>query len=409
MRCFAAGAYGTLSEHPSLPVLTRAISPLETTTAMILPYPRTRARRPLYRTALTPAAAAAAVLYLGGCSAPLDDEPDGPPRFNGTLGSTDANNPLVPSPTGNAPASNTAPNTPGPGGEQNPANNAPVNNTSSNINPSGGGGGATITGNASGGTGTGMNTGAAGMDTGAAGMDGTAQPPPVEQPPPVTPPPPPPPPPPPVFETECPAGAFFCTGFENGFPPGTANIAGGSAIPNPFVLDTNEVNSGSQSFHLPAGPNQAFLYRVLAIPAPGQQFWVRMFFRTDVAFGSSNSHEAIFGPSTGSLAQDNNNETRIELSEQFGYMLLHVRDGLREPAVRTRLAANEWHCLEARYDGDAGEVEIFANGQAFIDDQAALMQHDFQTFRLGYMKFNNTSRAVWFDDVVLAPDRIGCD
>jgi hypothetical protein len=135
-----------------------------------------------------------------------------------------------------------------------------------------------------------------------------------------------------------------------------------------------------------------------------------MFIRTDVAFGSSNSHEALFAPSTGDLTQDNNNEgTRIELSEQFGYMLLNVSDTTPEPAVRTQLAANEWHCVEARYDGDAGEVEIFANGEQFINDAAPLFQRDFQSFRLGYMQFNGTVRSVWYDDVILSPNRVGCN
>lgn len=386
------------------------------------------------RLALRPASSASSILVtliaLAGCSASIDDEgPDGPPVFGdvtgGGMAGSSASSPLLPNtssgvdPTGTNGGVET-PGMPAPGngsgsGEQNPASGAPIGSnqgaSGANGSPAGAGGTAmTADGNA----GAGGMSGAPSQEEVPPGETEPVDPP--EQPPPppppvVTPPPPPPPlpPPPPVFETECPADAFFCTGFENGFPPGTANILGGSPISNAFVLDTVERNSGAQSFHLPAGPNQAFLYRVLAIPVATQQFWVRMFFRSDVAFGSSNSHESIFAPSTGNLTQDNNNETRIELSEQFGYMLLNIRDSLREPLVRTRLAANEWHCIEARYDGDAGEVEIFANGDPLIDDQAGLLQLDFQTFRLGYMKFNNTTRAVWFDDVVLATNRIGCN
>lgn len=374
---------------------------------------------------------------LTGCSASLEDEgPDGPPVFGSTPGSaapgdndTATSNPLMPgaangmSPAGSNDNPNTTEGVPAGSGtgssEQSPGSGAPIDDSSgqggsgNESSPTGAGG--TLTGDANG-SDEGVNAGAGGVGGLPSEEDpGLEDPDPVDPPvtppstPPVVTPPPPPPPPPPVFESDCPSDAFFCTGFENGFPQGTANILGGSPIANAFVLDTTQRNSGAQSFHLPAGPNQAFLYRVLAIPLTRQQFWVRLFFRTDVAFGSSNSHESIFAPSTGSLAQDNNNETRIELSEQFGYMLLNVKDALRDPLVRTRLAANEWHCIEARYDGDGGEVEIFANGAPFIDDQAPLLQLDFQTFRLGYMKFNNTTRAVWFDDVVLATNRIGCD
>jgi hypothetical protein len=244
-----------------------------------------------------------------------------------------------------------------------------------------------------------------------------AQQPPVDQQPPAQQPPvdqqPPAQQPPPAAagpDIACPADAFFCSGFESGFPAGTANIVGGGQVPDAFALDTSQSNSGAQALLLPPQPNSRFIYRVLAVPVPTQQFWARMFIRTDVAFGSSNSHESLFAPSTGDLTQDNNNEgTRIELSEQFGYMLLNVSDTTPEPAVRRQLAANEWHCVEARYDGDAGEVEIFANGEQFINDSAALFQRDFQTFRLGYMQFNGTVRSVWYDDVILSPNRVGCN
>jgi hypothetical protein len=259
------------------------------------------------------------------------------------------------------------------------------------------------------------------MDVGGTAGAAPVEPPPTGQQPPVVTPPPvdnqppvtPVEPPPPVAtgpDIPCPADAFFCSGFENGFPAATRNIIGGGDVPNAFALDTAERNSGAQALLLPAQPTIRFVYRVLAVPVTAQQFWARMFFRTDVAFGSSVVHESIFGASAGDLTQDNNQEgRRIELSEQFEYMLLNVSDTTPEPAVRRQLAANEWHCIEARYDGDAGQVEIFADGEQFINDEGPLFQADFQTFRLGYMQFNGTPRNVWYDDVILSANRVGCN
>jgi len=321
-----------------------------------------------------------------------------PPAANAASGGTQTNG----QPVGAAPQASNEGNPPVQPGPISPPAQVPASSQGS--------GGSSMVAPGAGGAGT-MPSGTEPDDSPDPGPD--LEPDPAPVPPPVVPPPvvPPPvvPPPAPVFETACPAGAFFCTGFENGFPAGTANVLGGSEIPNPFALDTTEKNGGAQSYFLPAGPNQSFLYRVLSIPVATQQFWVRMFFRTDVAFGSSTVHESLFGPSTGALTQNNNNETRIELSEQFGYMLINVKDATSEPLVRRQLTANAWHCIEARYDGDAGEVEIFADEVQFINEQSPRFQLDFQTFRLGYMKFNGTTRAVRFDDVVLAPDRIGCD
>jgi hypothetical protein len=219
----------------------------------------------------------------------------------------------------------------------------------------------------------------------------------------------PPPATPPVIDTECPANAFFCSGFEGaGFPAGTNNVVGGAPIPNAFVLDDTEANSGQQSLLIT--PIEGFAYRVMAIPAPGQQFWVRLFVQVDVEFGRAN-HAGIFGASDSGLQQDHNGEVLIELSEQFGYMLTNIDDDTSlRPAVEMRLAANQWHCMEARYDGDAGQIEIFVEGQRIINETRANARMTFRTFRIGNMQYTSTGgRSVWYDDVVLAPERVGCD
>lgn len=65
--------------------------------------------------------------------------------------------------------------------------------------------------------------------------------------------------------------------------------------------------------------------------------------------------------------------------------------------------------METRFDGAAGDVEVFANGQAIVRDVGqAKYRFMVQTFRIGYIRFN-TAREVRFDDVVLSPNRVGCD
>jgi hypothetical protein len=341
-------------------------------------------------------------LLASGCSAGLDaEEADGPPDFrgnpSGTGGSSQgaapiapANVPTSPAATGVVPAAN--------GTEQNPANGAPLSpNTNVNAGNANAAAGAGGVGNVSAAGGApGSATGNAGSPPVPPSAAGGA--PPVT---PVT---------PAAPDIPCPAGAFFCSGFEGAdFPAGTRNIIGGSTFADAFALDTAEVHSGQQSFFLPK-TSQAFSYRVMAIPVPVQAFYARIFVRFDSLFGDVD-HDGLFAISSGDLQVDNNNETRIEFAEQEGTIVLNrSTDVIGFPLVRpTTLPPNVWHCIETRFDGAAGDIEVSANGQSIIRE-VGLDKYRFtvQTFRIGTLQFH-APRAVWFDDVVLSPNPIGCN
>jgi hypothetical protein len=107
------------------------------------------------------------------------------------------------------------------------------------------------------------------------------------------------------------------------------------------------------------------------------------------------------------LTADVNGEALVELSEQFNEILLNTDDALFNPPTNNTLPANTWLCMEAHYNGGSGDVEIFADGAPLID-AAGYRAVTFQTFRIGYMRYND-DRTVRYDDVVVAPNRVGCD
>jgi hypothetical protein len=372
---------------------------------------------PLYRALMSPRTALvtlAGALAIGGCSAGPEDEADGLPDFSGSIPGMTGNQTANPANPGPSPASNGSPsgtqntqNTSAPSaGEQNPASGAPI---APSTNANGSGGSANVGSANTGAGGSSMvpnppsdgSMGAAGSSMGVGGSAGTVPvtpPPGAEQPPPVT----------PVIDTECPDGAFFCSGFEQATLP-EKTVFGGGQFPDAFLLDTTQFHSGRQSFFLPL-TNQAFSYRVMAIPVPVQAFWARVFVRFDTLFGDGG-HDALFAVSDSDSSVDNNNETRIEFAEQEGTIVLNrSTDQITFPIVRpTTLTANTWHCVEARYDGGAGDLEIFADGQAIISRLGnPQFQFRVQTFRIGTLQFHEP-RNVWFDDVVLDTERVGCN
>jgi hypothetical protein len=203
----------------------------------------------------------------------------------------------------------------------------------------------------------------------------------------------------------CPQGATFCSGFEDAaLPAGTKFHAVGPSAMNAYGFDTAQPFAGKQSLSIPMYSG-GFYYRALAVPVPGQNFWVRLYVRVSREFGD-DGHDSLFGPSTGNLDADVNNEALVEFSEQFGEVLLNTDDQLFNPEGASKLAADMWHCIEAHYDGASGDVQIFADGKEVIR-ATGYAKHSFQSFRLGYMQYHD-ARSVWYDDVVVAPARVNC-
>jgi hypothetical protein len=205
----------------------------------------------------------------------------------------------------------------------------------------------------------------------------------------------------------CPAGASFCSGFESGvLPAGTEpHAVGPSGVDGAFTFESAGAFAGQFSLVVPATNSGGFFYRALAVPVPGQDFWVRLYMNVSTTFGD-NSHDSLFGASSGALAADVNGEALVELSEQFNEVLLNTDDAVFNPPTTTTLPANTWLCMEAHYNGGTGDVEIFADGNEIVN-APGYRTVNYQTFRIGYMRYND-DRAVRYDDVIVAPARVGC-
>jgi hypothetical protein len=217
-------------------------------------------------------------------------------------------------------------------------------------------------------------------------------------------------------DTTCPAGAIFCSGFEGpGLPAGTTfepDYLRASALGTEVTLDTTVFHSGRQALKMPVGQNY---YRMLAVPLPSNSFWVRLYTRSNVGHGAPNStHASLFMASTLEPGAYNG-DGAVEIAEQFGQVLLNVKDSLFGTSGTnpngmpgTRLPDNTWTCMEAEFDGASGDVHVFVEGDEIIDASGWQPPTDFKTFRFGYLRFDSPARDVWMDDVVVASSRIGC-
>lgn len=199
-----------------------------------------------------------------------------------------------------------------------------------------------------------------------------------------------------------PAGAVFKV---NGDPatPWTAN----------FEVDTSQKYSGNSSLRVKRVGEGVGNYKMLAVPSGGATFWARFYIRSDKDLGV-NEHNALTFAST----SDDTNSGGVEFAEDVG-LSFNTSDKVRWPEGYGRLTsgammpytlpANEWHCIELSFDGPGRVQQLYVEGELLINatgyPEAAMT---FTTFKFGYSAVHGTARSLWYDDLVVAPSRIGC-
>jgi hypothetical protein len=213
--------------------------------------------------------------------------------------------------------------------------------------------------------------------------------------------------------TGCPTGALFCADFEEASGPPTgatfeAPDENGGTFATLMKLDTTAPFAGKQSLAVTSAGG--FQIRMLGVPTPSSAFWVRLFIKSDQALGEPN-HNSFFAAMTD--PNYHNSTATVELAAQYSCLLLNKSDSLfpagNTCTVNTALSANTWHCMEAHYDGAAGNVTVFADKTKIIDAVAwAPAMANFNTFDFGYASYNMPARTVWYDNVSITTTQVGC-
>jgi hypothetical protein len=215
----------------------------------------------------------------------------------------------------------------------------------------------------------------------------------------------------------CPADATFCSGFDDGeLPEGAVfKLNGDPATPWTalFAVDTEVKSRGASSLRVRKNsePNASTMYKMLAVPSGGADFWVRLYIRSDVELGQEGHNAyAIASP---------NDASKVEFADDVG-LSFNASDTVRWPEGYGRLEsggtnpyalpANEWHCIELHFDGAGRTQSLYVASEELIaasDYPGTAIS--FGAFKFGYLGYHNEAdRTVWYDDVAVGPTRIGC-
>jgi hypothetical protein len=219
----------------------------------------------------------------------------------------------------------------------------------------------------------------------------------------------------------CPANAIFCADFESGSIP--SNAVYSPAYQQPMMamymtVDGTVAHGGSHS--LKVTPNGNFS-QMLGVTTGTPTFWTRFYLRQDINTNTVTGHDTFVAATDQVGAASNAEYVRIgEHSCQLEVNRASDDKEILSDAVAGNsnyacaggitFAPNTWYCVEAFYDGANSALRVFVDSAEVsalhVTNWGPYM---YRTFEFGFENYGGTSRTLWYDDVVVAPQQVGCD
>lgn len=224
------------------------------------------------------------------------------------------------------------------------------------------------------------------------------------------------------------SGLFLCDDFESAVP-------GGPPDPNKWTVDliTSQgiavdgslAHSGANSVKVLGTGYRAFLRPKTGLPVANNSFFLRVFLRSSSPMGSGHSTYVEAGKN----AMDDH-----ELRVGYHYKMLEVNLMPGDPEQLSSgrdyddgtpglsFLPDTWYCLEVHFDGQNQEARVW------VDDQEILPLHvtnwnpnmkdgfqnrmnwspTYASVGIGYEKYSGDPATLWYDDLALGTERIGC-
>ncbi|MEO5768693.1 MAG: hypothetical protein ABIS92_10115 [Polyangia bacterium] len=213
---------------------------------------------------------------------------------------------------------------------------------------------------------------------------------------------------------------LFCDDFESmqsgavpGAPRWTTAFNGMATI---TIDGTTPAHSGSRSVHVKtSGSYQAFLVLSNAVTFPARLYFrtfIRLgapmtsghntYFKSGAAATSSSEHETRIGVMNAMLMINQPASDRGALSNQKYYT-----DGNKPGVV---FAPQSWVCVEVLADPPHSEIDVWVDGKEVPDLHLTDWQQDpVQALRFGFEKYAGPDADIWYDDIAVSAQPIGCN
>jgi hypothetical protein len=209
------------------------------------------------------------------------------------------------------------------------------------------------------------------------------------------------------------AGLSFCTDFEAEALPAELEFFPEyqrENIANFVTIDSTQAHSGTRSARF-AG---AEFSQMLAVATPGATFWGRVYLMsdTDIQSGHNTYVAATDGtgdPNDGEHIRIGEHQCQLEVNRKSDDAEQLSNGGDYMCSGGFEMLADTWYCLEFFYDGAGSELQVFVDGAEIPElHNTDWGPYQYTLFKFGFEKYHGDNKNLWYDDVALGTERIGC-
>jgi len=214
-------------------------------------------------------------------------------------------------------------------------------------------------------------------------------------------------------------GLTFCTDFETqtvDTAPSSMGLGTHLNGDGTVTVDgATAAHSGTKSVRVNATGYQTFmkLTGAAVFPASGKMF-VRVYIR--LAEAMTGGHNTYFEAGL-DAASDAPFETRVGVMNQM--LMINQPDGDRgflsnqnfynDGLLGMVIPATTWTCVESYFDPPATTVDFWVEGTNVPDlHRTDWQQETYDALRFGYEKYAGPNTEIWYDDLAVGSERIGC-
>lgn len=216
------------------------------------------------------------------------------------------------------------------------------------------------------------------------------------------------------------AGLVFCEDFEAMQPGAVAATGPWSTALNgegTVAVDETHSHSGKRALRVFGGGFSSFLvYRDASVlPAPTGRFYLRVFMRLSEAMTAGHNTFII-----GDMAASPGAGNAFRLGEMY-QMLMYTVTGDSHGALANEsfhndqmpgaaLQAATWGCLEVLIDSATPELRVWLDGSEIPDLHHSDFPVDpYDALRFGFEKYAGPESEIFYDDLAIGSQAIGCD
>ncbi|WP_437324507.1 hypothetical protein [Sorangium sp. So ce381] len=205
--------------------------------------------------------------------------------------------------------------------------------------------------------------------------------------------------------------SIFCSDFEGGSLPSELQFFPDylRARMGEFVTLDSTGHSGTHSVKV-SGTDFS---QMLGVAVPSN-FWGRIYLKsaTDIQMGHNTYVAAVEGngdPNNGEQIRIGEHQCQLELNRKSDDKEKLSNGGTYMCSGGVKLVANTWYCLEFHYDGPGRSVNVFVDGTEVtamgVTDWGP---YDYKLFKFGFEKYHGGAKTMWYDDLALNSERVGC-